>query len=149
MALTGSVIHKRPIPHEEGHWFDFRQLSWSDLAAARRAREEREWREGRVEVEAMGKEMFEARVAVMERAALRAVEKAAEPAGAKPADPALAYDPADLLQRAIKAWSYDAPVNQGTIATLDEQTMRWAVAEVVAIHHPPQEEAPTSTSTSP
>ena len=114
--LTGSLTQTVPIPHEPGETMTFKRPSWRDLDLARQARS----REAISNLRGLGDVLRE----------LQSPESQTKAATAA-ADPTNDYDRATLLGRCLVAWSYPDPVTPETIASLDEQTAAWAMAEIV------------------
>ena len=55
-------------------------------------------------------------------------------------DPFEQYDPVTLLECGVANWSYGAPVNPDTVASLDETTAAWASRAVFELSRPAQGE---------
>ena len=111
MAITKGVTRKVSIPHEEGSWLDLAQLSYRQLAEARRAKLD----------DTLG--------------LLRAMKDLTlpQPDATQQADALNAYDIGVLLRHGIAAWSYGAEV---TADDLDERTAQWAAREILAFSLP-------------
>lgn len=117
MALVRDLRERHDVPHEPGEWIEFRLLSWRELEEA----QERRLRRLLEQVREMG--------------GLEALAGAERAGGGEPS-PREMYDHGVLLERAIVAWSYDAPVSPETIALLDPVTKEWAVDVVLRLNGP-------------
>lgn len=127
MALTGSITERRDVPHEEGNWFEFRQLSWTQLKEAREARGKAALRSLRDTMETVGGETF---------AAMQKAQAGQQTGDADAATQSLddQYDRATLLRLGIHAWSYPEPLTEENIGRLDEATALWAMGCLLGIH---------------
>lgn len=120
MALRSGVASRVEIPHEPGEWMDLRQLGWSGLDEARRAKQG----ESFGNLRQMGDDVF------------TMIQKARKELGADddddgPADPLQAYDLGTVLKLGIADWSYPEKVSAETIGMLDPETARWAARAIV------------------
>jgi hypothetical protein len=117
--LVGGMTHRKDIPHEPGEYMEFRMLSAVDLDAAEAAAVAGYSRQAR----AMGAEL------------MTALQQAAT-TDTGPTRPAVRYDATTLIELALVAWSYPAPLTAESIRRLDLRTRDWARDEVIALHFP-------------
>jgi hypothetical protein len=124
-VLTGNLIDRKAIPHEPGHFMEFRMLGFVALEEARQARQIGALRS----MVGLGDVVAALQTARTDDTVQQAVN-----------DPTTDYDAMTLLTKAIANWSYDEPVTPANIALLDPTTKDWAVREVVTMHMRSQEE---------
>jgi hypothetical protein len=137
MALVGSKTVRRPLPHEEGEWFEFKQLSWAELETVERALTSEAQRVAGETIRNMGGDTFVA----VRRAAAEQAEVKAKAAHAAPAKPGERYHGGTLLRLSLVGWSYEAPLTPETIDQLDQRTYEWAVKEATELSAPTEPEA--------
>ena len=120
--LTKNITRRVAIPHEFGQWIDLRLLSYRqfDEAAAAKVASA---------MKAMG---------AMPGNLMAQIAESREKMGqmdAAPVDPlAATYDKTTLLRLGIAGWSYDDPVTDETIDTLDSVTAEWAARTLLTLH---------------
>lgn len=138
--LTKSIVEHIELPHEQGSWIDVHPLGFRAL---RRAREVRTLEQIK---------LFSAAQQTSSDATLQAMKAAAEapkpestPESEAAADAARdadrrrklvdinEYDLSTLLQEAIVAWSYDAPISPANIDDLDEATAEYVARRLLPV----------------
>jgi len=119
------------IPHEEGHWFELRKLSWKNLRKARKKQEE----EQREIAKAFGAEFL----AVLTKGGSDAEDKARRLIRKQQYDVSN-YDMETLLFHGVASWSYEEPVTPEALSDLDERTAVWAAQAIIDLTKPPSEE---------
>lgn len=123
--LVGNTTVKRDIPHEPGEWMVFKLLSWRALEEARSTRQN------------VALRSFQGVADVVRE--LQSARPAVDIPEAEP-DPTSSFDRATLLKFGIQSWSYPAAVDRDSLDDLDEQTVEWAVKEIVGLHTRTEEE---------
>ena len=138
MALVSFLPAVRlAIAHEPDQWMELRAPSSKAVRAARKLAEQ----EGRQGLRDFGAEIVKALQAddnqerTQKRIAQWQREQEYHPDQ---------FDRDALLRASITGWSYcdpqtgqPVPVNEKSLADLDEQTARWAVQQVIALMRPP------------
>ena len=125
MAIVTGLTKKVDIPHEEGQWMIFRQLSWRQREKASDAKTDSVL----ARVKSMGTELMRE---------LRGAEDRVDVKKAL-ADPAASYDRSLVLQYGIVDWSYKEKLPKA-VDELDEITAAWAAGEILAFSSPASEE---------
>ena len=115
--LTGDLVERVDIPHEDGEWVSFRYLSWKDLSEAEQVRTQTVMDSAR----RMGADFY---------SALSDVKRDPD-SGPKPED---SYDRGWLLRVGIADWSYKEPVSPEAVDRLDNRTAVWAIEQIVRIN---------------
>jgi len=126
MSIVTGLTKRVEIPHEEGQWMIFRQLSWREREKASEARTDAVM----ARVKGMGVDLMREIRGNEDRPEVQAVL----------ADPSMSYDKALVLQFGIVDWSYDGKPTPGAIDSLDDVTAEWAFREIIAFSSPPSEE---------
>lgn len=126
MALVSGIKKRVDFPHEPGQWAEIRKLSWRLLDAAREKKSKAVIRD----FAEYPPELLQSRIndAGGEQA-IRDREK----------DPLAEYDHDYLLEKALEAWSYDAPVSE--YGDLDEDTKAFLIEQIVAFNAKQRTEA--------
>jgi len=127
--LVGKT-ERREVPHEEGQWFEFRQLSGSELDDAEEAQTERALK--------MVRGLDAGTLASMQSQA------PAQP----PATAASQYDADTLVRYGVAAWSYAEPCSDENKRLLDARTREWAVGVILEANVRPAGEASGSAASS-
>jgi len=122
MALVSKITKKIDVPHEPGEWFEIKKLSWRQLEKAEN-----------INLEKTLKQFKDVDPGLMQGFAQGDDQEKKAKAGTD-------YDRATILQKGIKAWSYDAEVNAENIDDLDEQTAEWAMNEIMEFTKPRSED---------
>ena len=130
-----SKVQKVDHPYEVGQWFEFRGLSWVQLADARSqaSAEQREI------IKDLGPEFLSQLGSSDTEESDRAV-KALEAQKYNASN----YDTGTLLRAGTVDWSYvddsgeSVPVTDETLANLDEATAVWACETILEITKPPE-----------
>jgi len=131
-----SKVQKVEHPYEVGQWFEFRGLSWVQLADARSqaSAEQREI------IKDLGPEFLSQLGSTDTEESERAV-KALEAQKYNASN----YDTGTLLRAGVVSWSYcengdgeSVPVTDETLANLDEATAVWACETILEITKPPE-----------
>lgn len=121
-VFTSRVTKSLDIPHDAGQSVVIRKLAPRHLHAASKEAQ----RAAIADMKAMGvsflKELRELKDEDVEQA--------------KTADPLLTYDKELLVLKGVASWSYDAPVNEETVADLDEETQDFIAREVLRLSRP-------------
>ena len=131
MLVTKDTTEQVPIPHEDGHWMQFRRLSWLEMTeAAEKAERRSVAKMTQFGSEAVGAIMssHEAKQA-MQTAAATADTDGDAPKTAK-VPTVKSYDRESLVVNGIVAWSYEEKVSPKAIKQLDAETARWAAEQV-------------------
>ena len=141
MLVTKDPI-RHEIPHESGEWFDLIKLSWKKLKKSKRRATSEQMEVMSETAKAFGGANFVQQalgeVAKLDKAgkATEAVQRAAQKGEYDESN----FDTETLLLAGTVGWSYDAEVNAGTIAELDEGTAIWAKQAIIDLTKPPTEE---------
>lgn len=130
-----SKVQKMDHPYEVGQWFEFRGLSWVQLADARSqaSAEQREI------IKDLGPEFLSQLGSSDTEESDRAV-KALEAQKYNASN----YDTGTLLRAGVVDWSYEngdgesVAVTDETLANLDEATAVWACETILDITKPPE-----------
>ena len=130
-----SKVQKVDHPYEVGQWFEFRGLSWVQLADARSqaSAEQREI------IKDLGPEFLSQLGSTDTEETDRAV-KALEAQKYNASN----YDTGTLLRAGVVDWSYEngdgeaVAVTDETLANLDEATAGWACETILDITKPPE-----------
>lgn len=128
--LVGKT-ERRDIPHEDGEWIEFRQLSGVELDEAEEAQTKRSL----------------SLIAGLDEAALgalRSQQAGAAPSGESPDR----FDKTYLLRRAVTGWSYPDDCTLANVDKLDAATRDWAVGVVLEMNTRPLASTPASGANS-
>ena len=132
MLVTKDTTEEVPIPHEDGHWMQFRRLSWLEMTEAAETAERRSVKKmTQFGSEAVGAIMssHEAKQAMQTAAATAAADGDGDTTPTKVPTVA-SYDRDALLVNGITAWSYEEKPSPKTIRQLDAETARWAAEQI-------------------
>jgi len=121
---------RREIPYEPGAYIDITRLSWKQMKSARKRQEA----EQRAVMRELGEEVL--RVVFDAGVDRKDKERALNQFNYHESQ----FDTELLLGAGIVGWSYDAPVNEDSIAQLDERTAIWIKSEIIALNAPDSEE---------
>ena len=124
--LTKNITRRVAIPHEFGQWLDLRLLSYRQFDEAAAAKVASAMKS----MSSMPGNLMAQIAESREKMSKEAAEEAA-----KAIDPlAATYDKTTLLRLGIAGWSYDDPVTDETIDTLDSVTAEWAARTLLTLH---------------
>ena len=127
MLVTKDTTEQVPIPHEDGHWIQFRRLSWLEMTEAAETAERRSVKK----MTQFGSEAVGAIIASHEKTAAATADTDGDGDTTPAKAPTVAsYDRESLLENGIVAWSYDEKVSPKTIKQLDAETARWAAKQI-------------------
>jgi N-acetylmuramoyl-L-alanine amidase CwlA len=129
---------KKDVPHEDGHWIEFRQISHVQLEEAREiaSKQQREMAKqmGAEFIKAFQDDEKEGKDPKDTAARLEAMQEANR---YNPDN----YDTMTLLTASIVDWSAEEQVTQGAIKLLDEPTAMWAKRMAIEVTVPKPEVA--------
>jgi hypothetical protein len=125
--LVSTQPVKVEIPHEPGHYIEFRRLPWKLLKQARKVRAD----EAREEAKALGAEFIRA-LSAGDTASEERVRSRMEELQYHHTN----FDMETLLTKGIAAWSYEGQVADG-LELLDEGTAVWAMQQIITLSRPP------------
>jgi len=117
--IVKNITKKVDIPHEPGEWMMFKRLTWRQLEEASDVSSDASFER----MKKMGAELLSA---------------IAKTVNSKP--PQESYDKATILHKGIIKWSYPDEVNKDNIDALDDATVSWAFAAILALNEPTERE---------
>lgn len=117
--IVKNITKKVDIPHEPGEWMMFKRLTWRQLEEASDVSSDASFER----MKKMGAELLSA---------------IAKTVNSNP--PQESYDKATILHNGIIKWSYPDEVNHDNIDALDDATVSWAYAEILALNEPTERE---------
>lgn len=124
--LIRNTVKRIEIPHEPGDWMEFRPLLRGELEEAQLVYQ----RKYADSLRAVGLDILQALDTP------DPTPKDDKPESAEKPEPtfeqlAARHDPDVVLKYALSAWSYPEELSPVTIAQLDPETVKWAVAEAL------------------
>ena len=127
MLVTKDTTEQVPIPHEDGHWMQFRRLSWLEMVEAAETAERRSVKK----MTQFGSEAVGAIIASHEKTAAATADTDGDGDTTPTKAPTVgSYDRESLLENGIVAWSYEEKVSPKAIRQLDAETARWAAEQI-------------------
>ena len=127
MLVTKDTTEQVPIPHEDGHWVQFRRLSWLEMTEAAETAERRSVKK----MTQFGSEAVGAIIASHEKTAAATADTDGDGDTTPTKVPTVgSYDRESLLENGIMAWSYEEKVSPKAIKQLDAETARWAAEQI-------------------
>ena len=127
MLVTKDTTEQVPIPHEDGHWMQFRRLSWLEMVEAAETAERRSVKK----MTQFGSEAVGAIIASHEKTAAATADTDGDGDTTPTKAPTVgSYDRESLLENGIVAWSDEEKVSPKAIKQLDAETARWAAEQI-------------------